>query len=58
MYALEPAEALCVCNTAGRDVWSYITSPILKLMLAVQTSWPLLNAARWLHLSKGFGEQS
>ena len=51
MHIMEPAEALSVRNKIGRDVWSYIDSPILKAKLKLQTSQVFLSATRSLRLS-------
>ncbi|CAE7424094.1 FPR1 [Symbiodinium sp. CCMP2592] len=47
-HAVEPTEALRIHNKEGRDVWSYMTSPLLKLQVALKTAWILVRISQSL----------
>ncbi|CAE7567655.1 FPR1 [Symbiodinium sp. CCMP2456] len=52
---VEPTEALRIRNKEGRDVWNYITSPFLKLQVALKTAWILVRISQSLKAA-GDGE--
>ena len=47
-HAVEPTEALRIHNKEGRDVWNYMTSPLLKLQVALKTAWILVRISQSL----------